>query len=394
MPVAVDICVKSLLKKWKDDPESRPKPKKEGQTAKERAWAICSAQSLESLSTCEFVFDAEMVLEDVDGKPQVRVPMLREGKFKHPWYGKLNFDADFFKSVMENYSARVVGYDLSLNARHERDLGALAWFHSLEKKGKQLYGIGEPTPAGIEVIKNKTYRYASAEISMDFADPETGKNHGPTLLGCAVTNNPFINRQGEITFFSNDSPESPYIFGGIQEMSEDTNQESVNDEVVALQQKLDTALAEATELRVSQTRVTELEAVIEVRDAEVVRLNESLYDQKVRAVLETAGAKSVDGKAHSPAVLNWAENLLKFTKFGSGDDIIKFEDGKHREYLLAAVEALFSVLTPVVPVEGQTGGENDRPGQGGADEHEQQEYEAGSEIWKDRQSNELFNEEE
>jgi len=145
-------------------------------------------------------------LEERDGDPIFRIPLMRKGTWKHPWYGKMEFDDGFFASLITNFDQNAVGHDLALDARHQPDWGALGWFTDVVVEDENLIVYANPTEKGLEVVPN-SLRYASAEYDPDYEDAETGHEYGPTLLGAAATNRPFITRQGAITILSDEVTE-------------------------------------------------------------------------------------------------------------------------------------------------------------------------------------------
>lgn len=383
MPAKVDRCVQSLLDKWENDPDSRPTPREKGQDKKSQAHAICTAAQNKSSNQeddsiycfSNIVMDGVLHLEEgEDGKERLRIPMLRQGVFRHPFYGKMKFDAAFMQSVIKNYKSDVVGYQLSLNARHMPELGALGWITGLELEKKQLVAFADPTANGLKVIKEGTYKYASAEVRMEYTDPETDEEHGATLMGCAATNNPFISRQGEIVVFSDEIDPGQYVnfTGGKLDMGDE-------EKTKELQTELEHARADVSDLQ------KQLDAQAEAdkeKDTRIARLEAHLYEQKVLGAVAAAGAKTVDGRKLSPFVLNWASAFLLMGDVGEGDATIKLEDGgDYKAYVFEAVQYLLQEMERTVPVDGNTEGNERRLSD--ADDRAKKEREAGAKLWGD-----------
>lgn len=152
--------------------------------------------------------NAEILLSETDGQnnpePMLRIPLLRKASFKAGKYGNLKFDDAFIQSLITNFRNNVVGVDLSMDVAHQPDLGAQAWFEDIIYEDGKLIVLARPTPEGAAHVRNRKFRYASAEISTNYQDRETGKFYGPTILGAAMTNRPYVHNQGEITMLSLD----------------------------------------------------------------------------------------------------------------------------------------------------------------------------------------------
>lgn len=139
--------------------------------------------------------------EEGDEPGTVIIPAVREATFRHPWYGDLYFDEDLFDSFIDNFESDVLGTALSINGEHRRgptgDM-ALAWIDELFVDDNGTLNLkGRATKTGLQYL-GEEYKYASIEMMTDFVDQETGINYGPTLVGCAATNIPFVHRNAPI----------------------------------------------------------------------------------------------------------------------------------------------------------------------------------------------------
>ena len=138
-------------------------------------------------------------------KPSSNVQLLRQGSFQHAWHGKLHIDADLFASLIQNFNEGARGIDIALDVEHMPDQGAAGWFRRLftEADGAELWGEVEWTPAGRQLVESETFKYISIEYDLAYADEE-GEEHGPTMLGAALTNRPFIKRMRAASFCMNE----------------------------------------------------------------------------------------------------------------------------------------------------------------------------------------------
>lgn len=133
--------------------------------------------------------------------PRVEIEMLREGTFKHPWYGDLVFNRKYFLSLIENFLNDVLDREISFDSIHAPQEGATGWLKELgltrrvfkdKKRRYVLKGNVEPTEWGDQLIKGKRFKYYSIEVNDQFKDKEIDQEHGPTIMGGGLTNRPFI----------------------------------------------------------------------------------------------------------------------------------------------------------------------------------------------------------
>lgn len=139
----------------------------------------------------------------------VDIEMLRVGEFKHKIYGDLEITNDMLDSMIDNFNENVLGREVSFDWNHKAE-AASAWLKELKNEDGVLIGTTELTADGKDSISEKKYGYFSIEYSDDFEDPENGESHGPTILGGALTNRPFISKLKKIEFSLEDSDISIY----------------------------------------------------------------------------------------------------------------------------------------------------------------------------------------
>lgn len=152
----------------------------------------------------------------------IETAVFREGKFKHLWYGDLDFTGSYIDDMIANYDRGITGYCGSVNLDHLPTRGAYGWL--VEEKGslfsrvlkvrtdfgeedkKFLFARWMPTRECVDLINDKKYRFFSAEIMGKYRSRETQKakdkegneidvqveRKGPIFTGFALTNHPFI----------------------------------------------------------------------------------------------------------------------------------------------------------------------------------------------------------
>jgi hypothetical protein len=186
------------------------------------------------MSKLFFATDLSDYLKDSyqdDEEVVIEFPVFREGKFEHPWHDELTFDTTYLNTLIDNHKRQVFHAKVSLDVSHKPENGAYGWIEDIEnglfvktvpvrtesgfKDVNLLYARFTLNKQGAQLIKDKVYRYCSSEINTNYTNYEkvnsmSGKEgvvrHGPTLVGVALTNRPFINGLGEISL-SNDSKE-------------------------------------------------------------------------------------------------------------------------------------------------------------------------------------------
>ena len=139
--------------------------------------------------------------DDEENNGMMQVEMLREGIFKHPFFGDIDINRKMFVKMMENHLNDVLDREIAYDLEHEPVKGAVGWLRSMNikrrefkggKKRNVLIGNAKMTDEGEDLLKKKKFKYFSIEYHPNFIDKETQKEFGPTVLGGALTNRPFI----------------------------------------------------------------------------------------------------------------------------------------------------------------------------------------------------------
>lgn len=122
------------------------------------------------------------------------VQILRVGNWDHPKYGKLIITPSTLDEIVANFKAKVRGIDLSLDAAHKNQEESYGWIKDLRRSGDALVAAVEFTDLGRDAVRNKRFRYISAELAPKWVDDETGQTYRNVLLGAGLTNRPYIRR--------------------------------------------------------------------------------------------------------------------------------------------------------------------------------------------------------
>jgi hypothetical protein len=133
------------------------------------------------------------------------VPLFPFGEWEHPWYGMMNFDETVANLAIANFHKQTCAYDPALFIGHN-NIGARAAVGFLENvliHDSCLWGLyAAVCPQTYLDVKQQRYRYSSMEIDMDYYHPRKRQNFGPTLIGCALTNEPFLTEMPDVKAFS------------------------------------------------------------------------------------------------------------------------------------------------------------------------------------------------
>lgn len=125
------------------------------------------------------------------------VTVTRTGNFSDPRYGKFEISKTMLLSMVANFDARVFGQDVFIDVAHNPSGGAAGKIVKLSVEGDRLRALVEWTPFGLAAIRDKGYRYLSAEYHENWQSNEAadaGKKYGPVLLGAGLVIRPCIKR--------------------------------------------------------------------------------------------------------------------------------------------------------------------------------------------------------
>lgn len=124
----------------------------------------------------------------VKGKESV-IEVLRVGTLKSRG---LTITMPMLKEFIANWKDGAYGVDLQVNLGHNRDGEAAGWFKDLFLRGQKLMAKIEWTPLGEEKLKNKQFRFFSAEFAQKWFDDVSNKIFNNVLIGGALTNIPAV----------------------------------------------------------------------------------------------------------------------------------------------------------------------------------------------------------
>lgn len=141
----------------------------------------------------------ELRLGEFSVNPPVEIPqtveLLRAGRFFHPGEQvEFEITKTMLLSMKNNFELKVREIDLAVDYKHENEDIAAGWFQNifLADDGATLLAEVKWTPKGEAALRDREFRYISAEFSRDYQKDKSGQKYGPTLLGAGLTNRPVI----------------------------------------------------------------------------------------------------------------------------------------------------------------------------------------------------------
>jgi len=152
-----------------------------------------------------------------DGKARSVETITRTFKYNSDhFYGELEINRKMMTEMMKNFKANTYGQEIYVNIAHHDWEGAAGKITRLFQQGNKLKAEIDWTEMGLDAIRNRGFRYFSAEFAENWEDPETEKRHGAVLLGAALTIRPRVKRLDPIdpeklTMLSEDSDDDTPI---------------------------------------------------------------------------------------------------------------------------------------------------------------------------------------
>jgi hypothetical protein len=129
----------------------------------------------------------------LDGdKPQSWQTVTRTGTFYDPRYGEFEITRPMLLQMVENFDKGTYGQDIFIDVSHEPSKGSAAKVLKLAVEGNRLRALLEWTPYGVDAVKNRGFRYLSADYHEDWQDNEKRAQHGAVLFGAGLTIRPVI----------------------------------------------------------------------------------------------------------------------------------------------------------------------------------------------------------
>ena len=275
------------------------------------------------------------------------IQVLRTGNFNHPYYGLFTIDHEFLAQMVSNFELNVRGVDLMIDYNHDCEEAA-AWVKGLSVKngGNELWAEVEWTEQGKADVESKKYRYVSADFDEKYMDAETNHNYGPTLLGAALTNRPFVKNMAPAVELSENTTEGEEEMKTELEKLKDENKR-LTEELGSLKSENKTLSEKGATLEKSEKETKELKEEIEKlkEENESLKKEKELSDKKAQFGKLLSEGKAV--KAQEEAFL--AGDTVKFAELagatnlkaqGTGENPTEEVDGDAEDQVIELAEKL------------------------------------------------------
>lgn len=284
----------------------------------------------------------------------LKIPFFRLGQWKHPTYGLLEGTQEKFNSFIANFKSNAAGRPPYIRLGHSKDdaptfgdAAAEAWVTDIIQEDEVLYALATATSDEIvKAIKDKRYRFASAEYTEDYVNKETGVNAGPTLLAIGLTNEPFLTRLPDTVALA-ENPNTFYLDYEKEEttVNEDTLMKKLSDTLNGFLEKLKTTIPSTTITNVAltddeRTKLAEVDALTEqlkLAEARITAAENAAWASRVESRLAEMIAKGIP-----PAMCEQVKPIL-LANPAAESTMVKLADGKEislAEQIYAALEAL------------------------------------------------------
>jgi phage I-like protein len=132
--------------------------------------------------------------------------------------GKLTFTREWCQTLVDNAKALVAkGHRIQVNYHHLggdvdpstplENTVAAGWMQDVELRADGPYALIGWTERARKFIEAQELGYLSPEFFLDYTSRDTGKPQGPTLVGAALTNVPFLKELPRVA--ASDTPQPP-----------------------------------------------------------------------------------------------------------------------------------------------------------------------------------------
>ncbi len=138
-----------------------------------------------------YLVDLTSIQFEVSGDvPASWVHALSIGDHKHPLWGLMKFPFERIQRFASNVNNNVRGIDLAIDYSHKASDEAAGWVRKADARDNGLWLFVEWTKTAAQRIRDKEFRYFSAEFVDEWkSETETFKD---VILGGGLTNRPFL----------------------------------------------------------------------------------------------------------------------------------------------------------------------------------------------------------
>ena len=297
-----------------------------------------------------------------DEKKEMRIPILRKSMWRHPVYGILKFDDQFFDGLTRSFDENVYGQDIPVKDAHTpREQHALGWVSRLSVEGEQLVAYAPPTDnRGIDIIENRKAPYASAELVFNYRDSEMSLS----LSDCEQVDG---DNDGVYEFSENELKYIDVAKPGCADCSEeDEMPEDTNKGVQLSDKEWGEITAKLEEFKELKDTVKTMVETVQERDERILELEQVNEAARIEGIVDAARSyHDADGRTHSAVFLNTLEAALTFGNISEEEKVVvslsdEVTPETVRDYFVATLRYLSEHLPGSVPADVGTEGDDNR----------------------------------
>lgn len=133
-------------------------------------------------------------LDDTVEDTSIWIQAMPLGTYEHPQYGTIDVTNERVKRYVENIKNNVRDTQLDIDYDHKMYGGdAAGWVKDAADRGADgLWLLVDFTKKAFQSIKDKAYRYFSAEYDDEWTHPKSGTTYKDVIFGGSLTNRPFL----------------------------------------------------------------------------------------------------------------------------------------------------------------------------------------------------------
>lgn len=132
--------------------------------------------------------------DDTPESTELWIQAMPLGTYEHPQYGTIDINPDKVKQYVDNIKNNVRVQQLDIDYDHKLYGGdAAGWVKDAADRGADgLWLLVDFTKKAFQSIKDKAYRYFSAEFDDEWTDAKSGVTYQNVIFGGSLTNRPFL----------------------------------------------------------------------------------------------------------------------------------------------------------------------------------------------------------
>ena len=222
------------------------------------------------------------------------------GTYQHVVYGELEFTAEKYQRIVQNFTDGTYGQTLPINAEHDSAAsGAIGYITDMRIASDGSIEVKpEWNDRGTALIEGDRFRYVSAEFFESWQDPVTGTWHDDVAFGMAICTNPHFKESALRPLAASETrpPIHPTPARSRKGAAGMPNpQDKDKNPTVTLSE------AEATQLRETASRVEAAEKRADTAEEQVKTLSERVSSMETQArrqrFTDLVAGRSKDGSA-------------------------------------------------------------------------------------------------